>query len=65
MQEYRGLTYPVFAVLTREPGEELKKIHDRMPVVMPENAIADWINPEKKAEDMIGYAITKMVAEKT
>ena len=65
MQEYRGLTYPVFTVLTREPSEELKKIHDRMPLILPHSVIQDWINPEKKAEDMIGYAITEMVAEKT
>ncbi|MBQ8945350.1 MAG: SOS response-associated peptidase [Lachnospiraceae bacterium] len=64
LQEYRGLTYPVFTVLTREPSEELKKIHDRMPVVMPEEAIADWINPEIKAEDIISAALTEMVAEK-
>ena len=64
MQEYRGLTYPVFTVLTREPSEELKKIHDRMPLILPHSVIQDWINPEKKAEDMIGYAIAEMVAEK-
>lgn len=64
LQEYRGLTYPVFTVLTCEPSEELKKLHDRMPVVMPENAIADWINPEKKAEDMIPLALSEMVMEK-
>ena len=64
LQEYRGLAYPVFTILTREPSEELKKIHDRMPVVMPEDAIADWINPEKNAEELIPLALTEMVAEK-
>lgn len=64
MQEYRGLTYPVFAVLTREPTEELRKIHDRMPVVIPEDAIADWISPDKKAEEVMPMALTEMVAEK-
>ena len=64
LQEYRGLTYPVFTVLTREPSESVKAIHDRMPVVMPEDAIADWINPEKKAEDTIPLALTDMNARK-
>ena len=64
LQEYRGLTYPVFTVLTREPGEELKKIHDRMPVVMPKDAIADWIDPTKKAEEVMPMVLTEMVAEK-
>lgn len=64
LQEYRGLNYPVFTVLTREPSEELKKIHDRMPMVMPEDAIADWINPDNKAEEVMPMSLTEMVAEK-
>ena len=54
----------MFTVLTREPSEELKNIHDRMPVVMPEDAIADWINPEKNAEELIPLALSEMMAEK-
>mgnify|MGYP002623877193 CR=1 FL=1 len=65
MQEYRGLAYPVFTVLTREPSEEISRIHDRMPVIMPEDAIADWIDPDKKAEDVMPLALSAMVAEKT
>ena len=64
MQEYRGLNYPVFTVLTREPSEELSKIHDRMPLILPETAIGDWINPDGKPEEVVNTALTEMIAEK-
>ena len=56
--------FPVFAVLTREPTDELRRIHDRMPLIMPKDLIDDWINPEAKAEELVRYAITEMMAEK-
>ena len=56
--------FPVFAVLTREPADELRRIHDRMPLIMPRNLIDDWINPEAKAEELVRYAIMDVVAEK-
>ena len=42
--------FPHFTVLTREPGDEIRFIHDRMPVILPEEAIAEWINPEASPE---------------
>ena len=30
---------PVFVVLTREPGEEIRFIHDRMPLIMPDQLV--------------------------
>lgn len=45
IEEERGLKYPVFTVLTRSPSKELMIIHDRMPVVLPGEAVNDWINP--------------------
>ena len=42
--------YPFFTILTREPSEELAKIHDRMPLILPQEAIDDWIDPQTPAE---------------
>ncbi|MBQ1404729.1 MAG: SOS response-associated peptidase family protein, partial [Oscillospiraceae bacterium] len=39
---------PVFVILTREPGEEIRFIHDRMPLILPEQYIGAWISPETK-----------------
>jgi len=64
IQEYRNLKYPVFAVLTREPAGELKKIHDRMPLIFRSESINDWIDPDKKPEDLLDMAVTDLIAEK-
>ena len=52
--------YPHFAILTREPGEEIRFIHNRMPVVLEANQIDAWINPEASPEVIVQTAITKM-----
>ena len=57
-------TFPVFTVLTREPSEELGRIHDRMPLILPEERIDEWINPDSKPEDLLSYALTDMIMEK-
>ncbi len=55
--------YPVFTVLTREPSEELSALHDRMPLILPEELIDAWIKPETKPEELLPYALTDMVFE--
>lgn len=65
LEEKRGFRYPVFTVLTREPDPALAKIHDRMPVILPEEAIDDWIRPDGDPEKIAGAALTDMIAEKT
>ena len=64
IEEFQDLKYPVFSVLTRQPSEELKKLHDRMPVMLPENMVNDWIRPENKAEDLVRHALTEVFIEK-
>lgn len=56
---------PVFAVLTKEPTEELRRIHDRMPLIFPKDLIDDWIRPDTKPEDIVPYALDDLFAEKT
>lgn len=53
--------YPVFVVLTREPTVELAEIHDRMPLMLPENKIDEWIDPASNPEDLLPYALTDMI----
>jgi putative SOS response-associated peptidase YedK len=52
---------PVFVILTREPGEEIRFIHDRMPLILPEQYIDAWISPETKPEDLLDKALTELV----
>ncbi len=55
---------PVFTVLTREPSEELRKLHDRMPLILPQECIDEWIRPDADPEKLLKYALTDMVTER-
>ncbi len=55
--------FPVFAVLTRQAPEEFSGIHDRMPLILPEDLIGEWIRPDADPRDLIRYALTDMVTE--
>ena len=65
MEETNGLHYPVFTILTREPSAELLKLHDRMPVILPESVIDDWLLHGSNPEEIINNALTDMVIERT
>ncbi len=55
---------PVFVVLTREPAENLRRIHDRMPLILPREAVDAWIDPGVNPEEILPHAVTDMVAER-
>ena len=48
---------------TKEPTEELSRIHDRMPLILPESKINEWINPEINPEKIATEAVNEMVIE--
>ena len=52
---------PVFVILTREPGEEIRFIHDRMPLIMPDDLVEKWIAPGSSPEDLLDRALTDML----
>ena len=54
---------PVFVILTKEPSEDVAHIHDRMPLILPKEAIKAWINPSVSAKTVLPYALTAMKAE--
>ncbi|MCR5324048.1 MAG: SOS response-associated peptidase [Lachnospiraceae bacterium] len=56
--------YPVFVVLTKEPTATLSRIHDRMPLMLPENKIDEWIDPTSEPKNILPYALSDMVMEK-
>ena len=49
-------TEPVFTILTREPALNIAFIHDRMPVILPEDATCDWLNLRYKADEVLKAA---------
>ena len=52
---------PRFVILTREPGESIRFIHDRMPLILPESAVEQWIRPETHPEDLLPFAQTELL----
>lgn len=55
---------PAFVILTREPGESTRALHDRMPLMLPEALVNEWIRPDARPEALIDAALTEMVVEK-
>ena len=51
-------------LLTREPGESIRFIHDRMPLIMPEDLTGEWIRPAARPEDLLPHALTDMLFER-
>ena len=64
MESSRGIKYPVFTVLTRDSAPEISFIHDRMPVILPQTLVEDWINPGNKADGIVSEALTDIVFER-
>ena len=54
---------PVFAVLTRAPAADLFWMHDRMPVMLPEEAMDAWLDPKGSAEAVLASALTETTWE--
>ena len=64
IEELNDFKYPVFTVLTRAPTNELRQIHDRMPLILPYSAIDEWISPNGKPNKVVEKALTELVTEK-
>ena len=55
---------PHFVILTKPAAEDICFIHDRMPLIMPEDIVSEWIKPEADHDTMVKEALNAMVAEK-
>ena len=55
---------PHFVILTRGASEPIRFIHDRMPLIMPEDKINEWIKPDVDPNALLDYALSDMMAEK-
>ena len=51
---------PVFSILTKEPVESISFIHNRMPVILPEEIILDWLNPQYHGQEILNAALLNM-----
>ena len=47
---------PSFVILTRPPSEQLSALHDRMPLILPERALDEWLDPSSSPDTVAGLA---------
>ena len=64
IEERNEIRIPVFTVLTREPAESIRFIHDRMPVILGKEHVKAWMDPESDPGKIAGCALTDMFYEK-
>ncbi len=67
LEEHDGIWIPHFSILTREPGDEIKFIHDRMPVILNGPDAAIWVDPKADMDAIKKIAsgsLTGMMFEK-
>jgi putative SOS response-associated peptidase YedK len=55
---------PAFVILTREPAAPIRFIHDRMPFILPDADVDEWIRPDAKPEALLPLARQEMIFEK-
>ena len=48
------------AILTRTPADCIKHIHDRMPVILPREAVSDWLNLQYDPHEVLTAALNEM-----
>ena len=49
-----GTELPTAAIITTEANELMRPIHDRMPVILPREALGTWLDPENRhPEDLL------------
>ena len=54
---------PHFVILTREASDSVKPVHDRMPLILPEELIDKWIDPFADARDLAVEALMEMTVK--
>ena len=50
----------VFAILTREPAAEIAFLHDRMPVLLPENLADAWLDAANDPAELLRQALREV-----
>lgn len=60
LENHNGVIVPAFTILTRAAAHGIAFIHPRMPVLLPPDATADWLNPGYNAEEVVAAALTEM-----
>lgn len=61
-EEHRGKQIPMFSVITREASESIR-IHDRMPLILKQEDVVNWICAATPPKDISKKSLTDMIVE--
>jgi len=56
--------FPCFVILTKDAPDEVRKIHDRMPLIIPSGAVSRWIDPASDPKEFPQLAVNHLFYEK-
>jgi putative SOS response-associated peptidase YedK len=58
-----GSVIESFTLITTEPNELVKRLHDRMPAILPEDAFDLWLDPDADPAELQALLLTPFPAE--
>ena len=64
IEERNGLQVPVFSIITQDAAEELKSLHDRMPLILSYQDAVNWMHIDCDPREIAARAVTGFVIEK-
>ena len=53
----QGEPHPVFSIITRDAAQQIRHIHDRMPVILNEAAAKQWLTHGADVEDVLSKVV--------
>ncbi len=53
-----GLWVTSAAVITTDANDDVSSLHDRMPVLLPRDAWATWLDPDERDQDLLRSLLT-------
>ena len=62
-EEHNGKQIPMFSVITREAVEPVRSIHDRMPLMLKQEDVREWVRPNASPSDIVERALTDVIME--
>ena len=53
----------MFSVITRKAVEPVMSIHDRMPMMLKQEDVRDWVRPNASPSGIVERALTDVIME--
>ena len=62
-EEHNGKQIPMFSVITREAVEPIRSIHDRMPLMLRQDDVREWVRTDASPSGITERALTDVIME--